>query len=316
MAETLTFSPARRRQVFARVALIGPSGSGKSYSALRLAKGMGDRVAMINTEGDRGQLYAGQFDYDLLNLAPPFEPERFVQAINVACLAGYDVVIVDSASHEWNGAGGILEIKDRMPGANSFTAWKTLTPRHNAFLAALTASPVHVIACLRGKDQYVIEDNSRGKAAPKKVGVGPEQRAGIEYEFMLSLLIDQHNHAATSSKDNTSLFPETFCEVLTEAHGTALRQWSESGEAAPAPEPPQVVSFPIDICPIGTTKGRAWAELSNDLLAKAHNYAKTREPDASPELTKDHVAALEAVILSRQEQEQPEAPTEEDSPDA
>ena len=317
MAEQLQFKPAVRKQVFARVALIGPSGSGKSYSALRLAKGMGDRVAMINTEGDRGQLYANEFDYCQLDLEPPFAPERFIEAINAAVQASFDVVIIDSASHEWSGSGGLLEAKDKAPDRNSFTAWNALTPRHDAFVAAMTASPVHVIACLRGKDQYVLEKNERGKEAPKKVGLGPEQRKGIEYEFMLSLLLDQRNHCAIVAKDNTNMFGDTFCDMLTEAHGAALRTWSENGATPAAPAAPAAppVSYPTDVCPIGKVAGKAWSLLDDATLCKIWQYVSDGDGAANPAMTAGHKQAL-AQELDRRQPEPDEPPPANDNDEA
>lgn len=237
-----TFKRAERMQLKLRLALIGPSGAGKTYSALRLATGLTGgkargKIALIDTENRRGEYYADEFEYDTLNFEPPFAPERYVEAIHAAEEAGYEVVIIDSASHEWMGPGGILDIKDKMPGGNDYVKWGTLTPRHDAFVAAIVRCKAHVIVCLRGKDQYILETNDKGKQAPKKVGVGAQQRDGLEYECTVAWLIDQEKHVATATKDNTHLFEGRY-EVLAEADGELLYDWANDGKAVPPPLSP------------------------------------------------------------------------------
>ena len=234
-----TFSRARRQKLKLCIALTGPSGSGKTYSALRLATGLTGggpgKIAMIDTENRRGDYYADEFEYDTLNLEPPYTPERYVEAIHAAEAAGYEAVIVDSASHEWMGPGGILDIKDKMPGANDYTKWATLTPRHDAFIQALIGSTAHIIVCLRGKDQYVLETNEKGKQAPRKVGMGAQQREGLEYECTVAFLLDQ-SHIANATKDNTRIFDGRW-EQLTEEDGRRLAAWADQGDAPqPAPQ--------------------------------------------------------------------------------
>jgi len=217
---------ATRKKLHLKIALIGPSGSGKTYSALRLAKGIGGKTLLINTEGDRGYIYADEFEYDIVDITAPFTSEKFVEAIEYGEKNGYENIIVDSASHEWMGRGGLLEVHDAMPG-NSYTNWAKITPKHNRFLDAMLYCKAHLISNLRGKDQYVIEEKN-GKQTPKKIGVGAEQRQGFEYECQLTFNIEQDSHIASVSKDNTHLFDGKY-EVLTEAHGALLKQWSEQG---------------------------------------------------------------------------------------
>lgn len=244
-----TFQKAERSKVRIRLGLIGPSGSGKSFSALRIAKGMaaemgeGTKIALIDTEGRRSEYYADEFDFEVMHLDPPFHPERYTDAIGDAETEGFGIVIIDSSSHEWGGTGGILDIKDHM-GGNQFTAWKELTPRHNRFLEKIVHSKCHVIATIRGKDAYVLEEEDKGgkkRQVPKKVGLGGEQRSGFEYEFTATFLLDQGNHVATPSKDNTHIFDGTngavLYEVLTEKHGRALIRWASKGKEAPPPPP-------------------------------------------------------------------------------
>lgn len=219
---------AIRRQLKVKIALIGPSGSGKTYSALKLAKGFGGKILLGNTEGDRGYIYADEFEYDIVDLQPPFTPEQFIELINYAEKNDYNTLIIDSGTHEWSGRGGMLEMHSKIPG-NSYVAWSKLTPRHNDFVDKQLYSKCHIINCLRGKDQYVLEENEKGKQAPKKVGLGADQRANYEYEMMAALMIDQQTHTFTAVKDNTHLFENRF-DVLTEKDGENLLKWAESGE--------------------------------------------------------------------------------------
>lgn len=230
MSDKMTFKKATRDQLKAMIALSGSSGSGKTFTALRMARGLvgpNGRIGLIDTEHGRSQIYAQEFDFETLDLEPPFTPERYIRAIEAGEEAGFDALIVDGASHEWAGKGGILEQHDLMEG-NSYTNWAVLTPRHTAFLDRLTRCKVHLFVTLRGKDEYVLEQNDKGKQQPKKVGLGPVQRAGIEYEFMVSFMLDQIRHTASVMKDNTHLF-ENVIEVLTEEHGRKLAEWCSKG---------------------------------------------------------------------------------------
>lgn len=221
------FQKAKREQVKVKVALIGPSGSGKTYTALRLASGIGGKIALLDTEAGRSKYYADEFEFDIAELNAPYSPERYIEIIQEAEKQGYDTLIIDSITHEWSGPGGILEIHGKMPG-NSFANWSKVNPRHNKFLEAILYSNMHIIATIRGKDQYVLEQDEKGRQVPKKVGMGGVQRDGIEYEYTCTFLLDVESHVATTQKDNTHLFEGKY-EVLTEEHGKMLKEWAESG---------------------------------------------------------------------------------------
>ena len=172
------FQKAKREQVWLKVLLSGASGSGKSYSALKVATGIakecGSGIAYIGTEGSRNKYYADEFDYDLLELEEPFECEKYIEAIDAAVEAGYKVLIIDSMTHEWK---WLNDVHDKMPG-NSFTNWGKLKPRHHKFMDKVLNSPIHIIATARGKDDWVLEDKN-GKQVPKKVGMGQQQDKDI-----------------------------------------------------------------------------------------------------------------------------------------
>lgn len=223
------FKKAKREQVWLKVLLSGASGSGKSYSALRLAKGIaeecGSDIAYIGTEGSRDKYYSNEFDYDLLQLEDPFSTEKYMNAIQTAIDSGYKVLIIDSLSHEWK---WLNDTHDKMPG-NSFTNWGKLKPKHREFMEMVLHSPIHVIATARGKDEWVLEDKN-GKQVPKKVGMGQQQDKDISYEYTVSLMIAQDTHIASVDKDNTKLFEGRY-EVLTEKDGKKLYAWANDGEA-------------------------------------------------------------------------------------
>lgn len=231
------FEKATRSDIFAKVFLIAPSGGGKSYSALRMAKGMAERlkelnkenvrIAYIGTEGSRDKYYANEFDYDLLQIRNDFAPERYIDAIDTAIEAGYQVVIIDSLTHEWMGKGGCLEIHGKMSG-NSYTNWQKITPRHDKFIDKILDSDLYIIGTIRGKDKYVLEEEN-GKNVPKKVGLGYQQRDDIEYMATVSLTLEQSTNYFTSVKDNTHLF-EDRNGIISEKDGSAIIDWCNSGD--------------------------------------------------------------------------------------
>lgn len=233
---TIQFQKAKRSQAKLRLALAGPSGSGKTYSALLLAKGIGGRVAVIDTEQGSASLYDTLLDFDVLNLQPPYRPERFIDAIKAAEEAGYDIIVIDSITHEWNGSGGCLELNDEIARTkyrgNTWSAWNETTPRHRAFVDAILASKCHVIATMRTKTETAQVDEN-GRKTVKKMGTKAEQREGAEYEFTTVLDLIHDGHAATVSKDRSGKFSGDP-QPITVQTGVMLRDWLNSA-AAPAP---------------------------------------------------------------------------------
>jgi len=230
------FRKAERKKAKLRLGLVGPAGSGKTYGALLVAMGLGGRIAMIDTENGSGDLYAGLGDYDVCTLSAPYEVQKYLTAIKDAERAGYDVLIIDSLSHAWAGEGGLLDQQGKIADAgrgNSYTAWRQVTPWHNKLVEAMLTSPCHVIATMRAKTEYILEENERGKKEPKKVGMAPVQRDGMDYEFGVVFDISG-NHTAQVSKDRTSLFDGRVFQLSKET-GETLRAWLETGAEPPAP---------------------------------------------------------------------------------
>lgn len=196
------FQKASRKQVRLRLALDGPSGSGKTFTGLRfafaIASEVGGRVAVINTESGAIEKYLGlapdgiEFDFDILTL-PDYSPSNYTAAIQAAGREGYAVVLIDSLSHAWEGEGGALDQVDKKSERNKFTAWKDVTPQHRGMIEAILRSPCHVIATMRTRTEYVLEEDERGKKVPRKIGMKPVQREGVEYEFDIVADLDQQH---------------------------------------------------------------------------------------------------------------------------
>ena len=224
----MAFVKAKKEKIWTKILLGGSSGSGKTYSALRLATGLakkcGSGIAAIDTEAGRIRYYANEFDFSDMQLTEPFTPEKYIEAINDAVDSGFKVLIIDSISHEWNYC---VDIHDKMPG-NSWTNWSKVTPRHDAFMEKILQAPIHIIATVRGKDEYVLEEKN-GKQTPKKVGLGFKQRDGVEYNYTATFNIAQDTHIAEATKDNTHIFEGRY-EILTEKDGEALYDWANAGE--------------------------------------------------------------------------------------
>lgn len=225
------FRKAERRKAKLRLAITGTAGSGKTYGALQVAFGLGGKIAMIDTENGSGDLYSSMGDYDIEALTAPYYPQKYTGVIHEAEQAGYEIIIIDSLSHEWNGAGGCLDLQTRAvetsKSQNSYMAWGKVTPLHNAMFEAILNSPCHIIATMRSKTDYVLVQNDRGRQEPRKVGLAPIQREGTDYEF--STVFDlSDNHMATVSKDRTGIFDGKIFE-LTQDTGKILRRWLDAG---------------------------------------------------------------------------------------
>lgn len=238
--EMSSFRKASKKASRLRMALCSPPGGGKTFTALRFAMALTKtgRVAVINTESGAVEKYLGlapdgtPFLFDIAEL-PDFSPTRYTQFIQEAGREGYDVILIDSLSHAWAGSGGALELKDKK-GGNSFTAWKDITPMHNAMIEAILRSPAHIIATMRTKVAYVLEEQTNQKTGatiqvPKKIGMEPIQRQGMEYEFDIVADLDQTTHTLTVTK---SRCPAVDGLVVVKPGAEFVRpviQWLEEG---------------------------------------------------------------------------------------
>lgn len=221
---------ASRKEAHLKLNFAGPSGSGKTMSALKFAKGfLGslDKVCVLDTENGSANLYEHIGGYSVLPMEPPFHPKRFVSAIKMIQEEGFEFLIIDSATHEWDGPGGVLEIHSNMAG-NSFTNWKKVTPIHDSFISEMLQCKMHVIATTRKKQKHSI-DNSGGKARIEKTGLDDIQRDGFEYDFTIAFSIEM-NHMATTSKNRTNLFDDDAPFFIDESIGKQVREWNQGSK--------------------------------------------------------------------------------------
>jgi hypothetical protein len=247
---------AERKKSKLRLALVGPTGSGKSFSALQLAFGLGTKIGMIDTEHGSGDLYADLGDYDVITLEPPYTVAKYRDAIRAFEEAGYDTIIVDSLSHAWSGEGGLLDKQGQLENSgrykNSFATWREITPEHNKLVEQMLSSPAHIIATMRTKTEYVVEKDDRGKNSVRKIGLSPVQRDGVEYEFTLVMDVSE-NHFARASKDRTSLF-DGWSDRIGPQTGQMLREWLDSGTDVPMP------AAAASITPAPVVRGAEWPD--------------------------------------------------------
>jgi len=251
---------AQRKQAKLRIGAFGPSGSGKTMGALKIGRGLTewDKIVVIDTENNSADLYSHLGDYNVINITPPFTPEKYIETIEFCGNAGMEVIIIDSISHEWFGTGGILEIADDLSKSirNSMQVWAKLTPRHNKFIGAILNSPCHVICCGRSKQDYVmnqVEKNGKTINVPEKVGLKAITRDGFDYEMTLSLDI-AINHYASVSKDRTDLFMRKPDFVITEETGQTILEWNTSG-AVNTDEQKREIIRQLDRIGLQTTDG-------------------------------------------------------------
>lgn len=221
---------SQRQQVKLRLGLSGASGFGKTKSALLLAYGMTkdwSKIAVVDTENSSASLYSDLGNYNVLDLQPPYSPERYIQAIELCEKSGISVVIIDSASHEWNGSGGCLEIHEKLGGR--FSDWSQVTPRHQAFINKILQSTCHVITTTRRKVDYSLDVGSNGKTQVVKHGTKEITRDGFEYELTINFELINENHLAKASKDRTGLFMNKPEFIITSDTGKMILEWCNSG---------------------------------------------------------------------------------------
>ena len=280
---------AERKKAKLRVALMGPSGSGKTYTSVKIAKGLGEKTVVIDTEQHRADLCADIMPFGIIDLGEPYSPERYIEALKVAEESGAGTIIVDSLTHEWSGIGGVLEIQAQLansPKMNSFMAWAKVTPRHRALIEALLRSPAHIIVTMRTKTKWVVNEEA-GRSKPERVGLDPVQKDDIEYEFIVSFLMD-HEHNAYPVTDHTGLFDSsTVLNKPGEELGERLLAWLNS-----ASDPEQLAEYRTQMRQRIIDSGKSWEEYRADMIASGVEL-----PEAAPSMWRldDYVAVLNAL---------------------
>ena len=225
----LELKKAQRKKVKLRLNISAPSGAGKTYSSLLMAKGLcGDwsKIAVIDTENGSSSLYSDLGEFSVIDLVAPYTPEKYTQALKICEDAGMEVVIIDSTTHEW---ACLIEENELLAQSkfrgNTWSAWSQTTPRHDRFIQSILQSNVHVITCTRSKMETIMTDDKK----VKKVGMKDVQREGWEYELTISLNIDRDTHRAIASKDRTNLFENVNPFIITEETGKQIANWCDSG---------------------------------------------------------------------------------------
>jgi hypothetical protein len=230
----MSFKKAERTQLYLRCALFGPSGSGKTMSALRMAKGIAEKMgvpfAVIDTEARSASKYADRIPFEVDDLGKK-TVDHYIASMNEAAKSGYKVLVIDSLSHAWR---ELTEEVDRITQAssskNSVLSWGKVSPKQKRLVEAILNFPGHLICTMRSKTEWIIGEGKNGKTAPEKMGLAPEQGKGIEYEFDLLVELNQQ-HTATVTKDRTGKFQDEAIEKPGEDFGAALYDWLMSGVA-------------------------------------------------------------------------------------
>jgi hypothetical protein len=255
---TFTFRPASRENVSLLIGLSGGTGSGKTFTAMRLAQGIaGDKpFAVIDTEAGRAKHYADQFRFDHGDLKPPFRPDNYAAAIAAADAAKYSVIVVDSASHEWAGEGGILDWAedelDRMAGddwkkreACKMASWIKPKMSHKQMVQRLLQVRAHLILCFRAEPKIEMVRGTDGKmeirAKQSLTGLDgwiPICEKSLPYELTASFLLMADKpgvpHPIKLEQQHRALFPSD--KRISENAGADLAAWAKGGAAPKKPD--------------------------------------------------------------------------------
>lgn len=222
----MQFKKATKETAKLRLAIFGPAGSGKTYTALRLAKGLSGKIAFIDTERGSASKYADRFEFDVLEL-PTKDIDTYCAGIQAA--SNYDVLIIDSLTHGWHELLAEVEKLARAKyRGNTWSAWSEGTPKQRQLVDAILNFPGHVIATMRTKTEWTVETTEGGKTKPVRVGLAPEQGKGIEYEFDLLMELSPE-HFANVIKDRTGKYQDQIIDKPGEALGEALSNWLAEG---------------------------------------------------------------------------------------
>jgi len=246
MMSQFSIKRAVRHKKKGRIIYTGPSGSGKTWAALVTASILaeGGKVGVIDTENGSAEMFAGEFsddlgraiEFDVLELEPPFSPERYIAAFDEFVKAGYAALVIDSTTHEWDGPGGCLELHDdeAKRTRDSWGAWRTITPRHKNFLDhCIVRSPIHVIGTARAKTEYATSKDENGRMKVEKLGTGPIQRAQFEFEW--DVLCDVSlDHTVFVNKSRVRTVDGKVFKKDLKSLATAVKEWLDGGDETPS----------------------------------------------------------------------------------
>lgn len=284
------FKRATKAAAKLRAAVFGPSGAGKTYTTLGVAKGLGGRVAVIDTERGSASKYSDRFEFDVLELDDQ-SIDGYVEAIRLAGQEGYDVLIIDSLSHAWQ---TLLEEVEKLAKAkyrgNTWSAWSEGTPMQRKLVGAILDFPGHVLATMRSKTEWTTVDNN-GKKTPQRVGLAPEQGKGVEYEFDLLVEISTE-HIANVIKDRTGKFQDKLLDKPGEEFGKQLAAWLAEGVPTKPAKPEVRTPKPTESVPAIMTKASQKIAAADSTKAIAACRKRIDELLADGTLTADQWACL------------------------
>jgi hypothetical protein len=232
MTNKFTIQKATREQMKARLAFLGPTGGGKTYTGLAIMTALCERVVVIDTENRRASLYSDVFDFDTLPLSPPYSPAVYTDALHHCEGAGYDGILIDGISQAWDGEGGALEMVDaasKRSSGNSYVAWRDVTPVHNKMINAFINCQAHLGVTVRTKMEHVQEKDSNGRTQIRKVGMAPIQRQGLEFEFDVVADLDTDHNMIISKTRCSALDGKVYNKAGAEV-ADVLRGWLDEGD--------------------------------------------------------------------------------------
>ena len=304
------------------IQLSGVSGSGKTYSALQLAYGLagGDssKIIGIDTENRRMSLNAhilpGGAKFRTIDFYAPFSPDRYIQAIEAACKAGAEVIVIDSVTHEWEGPGGCQEIAAQ----TKFPDWKRAKAEHKRFMTYMLQAPAHIIACTRAREKTDFTDTKN----PKPLGIQPIQEGNFSFEATVSLMM--HDQGA---RQDVLKCPSDLQQILgrgrgyiTADDGAALRRWVD-GAVQIDPEVERARGTLLNVAEQGVEALKAaWEATPKPIQKKLgpefikstkasaeafdHQRAEAQQAGGAPDAATDALNAAAAQVAGTVEQRQ------------
>jgi hypothetical protein len=321
---------AKREGVGAFVGLAGGTGSGKTYTALRMARGIAGpkgRILAGDTEGRRMSHYSDEFDFEVVDILAPFKAEKFESLIRYAEANAFDVVVIDSFSHEWNGDGGILEQHDAITQGNdklNFKAWGDVKPAHKRMLQSFLQRRIPIIFCMRAEEKLKIVGNK-----PVPQGWQPICDPRFGYELTVLITLSNENPGKTDYKlprkiprHLLSVFPDGV--EITEEAGAKIAAWARGDDLPKTdwPQPPEkpstdkttaIVDGLITRMAACETALAVESIFGEDLVKRQVTWMKTHRVDQHDRLMQ---AADERSIALRQPPDMPEdPPAEEQAPE-
>lgn len=241
--------------LYLRAMVSGPSGAGKTTSSLRIAGGIARKlgksskeelekaIGVIDTENGRsgleyGRDYGGGPLYFSQLKVPNHKPDTFLQALRVAYREAFDVLLVDSLTHEWEGIRALVDdISAKDKRKQGLPAWGVATPKHDEIMGALQKMPSHVIGCFRSKTMHAAQQqevNGKTKTVIERLGMQPMARDGTEFEFDLHLELSPEGYVSHGKRPRGIFTPlaERTWESATETLGVDLIACLTGGEAS------------------------------------------------------------------------------------